>query len=176
MRAILGLFLLAASIVATPSLSAAQVQARIEVSDPVAELLHAVDRLDWTRIRDLLADEVRVDYTSLFGGSVAALPADQLIRNWQGLLPGFDATQHLLGPIVVRPGADESRAEARTHVRGYHFAKDAQGGEVWMVAGHYIMQLERRAERWRISAITLVTFYQQGNLALPAFAQGRKAR
>jgi hypothetical protein len=176
MRVALVLLFLATSIVSVPARSATQMPTKIEVSDTVTELLHAVDTLDWTRIRDLLADQVQVDYTSLFGGSAATLPADQLIRNWQGLLPGFDATQHLLGPIVVRRGADDSRAEAQTHVRGYHYAKGAQGGDVWMVAGHYVMQLERRADRWQIAAITLVTFYQEGNLALPALAQGRKAR
>jgi hypothetical protein len=150
---------------------AMDVQARLEISDTVTSLLHGVDTLDWTRVRGALTDEVRIDYTSLFGGSPARIAADQLIVNWRALLPGFDATQHIIGPVIVRQAGE--RAEAETTVRGYHRVKGADGGDIWMVAGRYDMQLEQSGGRWRIAAITLSTYYQEGNLALPAVAQGR---
>lgn len=84
----------------------------------LVRLVHSVDRLDWRGARETFADELTVDYTSLSGGEVERLPADDLLSRWRELLPGFDATQHLLGPVRVTAGADEARVDA--HVRGYH--------------------------------------------------------
>jgi hypothetical protein len=48
-------------------------------AETVVRLLHDVDRRDWAGIRAGLADTVRADYTSLFGGSVEELAAG---REW----------------------------------------------------------------------------------------------
>lgn len=89
--------------------------------------------LDWQRIEAAFADELRVDYSSLFGGEPEVLTAGELLDRWRGLLPGFDATQHLTGPVLVSI-ADDATATAHTHVRGYHHIADAQGGPVWQAA------------------------------------------
>ncbi|EQD78505.1 hypothetical protein B1B_00687, partial [mine drainage metagenome] len=78
-------------------------EAALAVADAFTGLLHAIDALEWPRVRSALADRVATDYTSLFGGSPAERTADELIRVWEGLLPGFDATQHLTGPIHAVP-------------------------------------------------------------------------
>ncbi len=64
-------------------------------------VLHAIDRLDWPAVRQSFADRVTVDYRSLNGEPAAEVKAEDLIAGWRALLPGFDATQHLLGPVVV---------------------------------------------------------------------------
>jgi hypothetical protein len=138
--------------------------------DPAAVLtrmLHAIDFLDWAGVRACLADEVRTDYTELFGGQAETLPADELVKRWQGLVPGFDATQHMTGPCLVddRDGA----VVAQTHVRAYHRIGDA----VWGVHGHYVVPLERTSADWRIAGITLRMFYQEGDPDLPARAAER---
>jgi hypothetical protein len=129
-------------------------------------LLHAIDRLDWAGVRGCLADPIRSDYTELSGGEPETLTADDLVARWQGLLPGFDATQHMTGPVLLitneHPGV---RAEA--HVRGYHHL----GGETWGVYGHYIA----RIADGKITELTLQVFYQDGNLDRPAKATQRAA-
>lgn len=141
---------------------------RREVADAVTALLHAVDMLDWARIETALADERRVDYSSLFGGEPAVLTAGELLARWRGLLPGFDATQHLTGPVLV--SVDDATATAHTHVRGYHYITDAQRGQVWQAAGHHVMRLTKPVGSWKITSLTLELFYQDGNLDLPALA------
>ncbi len=131
----------------------------------VSRMLFAIDRLDWSAVRAALADEVEIDYTSLFGGTAERLAADTLVQRWQSLLPGFDATQHLTGPIILT-ASEGSRATAETHVRGYHYVE----ADVWMVAGHYVMRLERATAGWKISGIRLDTYRQEGNKNLPAVA------
>ncbi|GAA5137406.1 nuclear transport factor 2 family protein [Pseudonocardia adelaidensis] len=148
--------------------------------DPAAvltRLLQAVDDLDWPAVRDCLADEVRTDYTELFGGAAETVSGDELVRRWQGLLPGFDATQHLIGTgrLEEGVGAGGDGPTVRTHVRGYHHIAGADGGATWGVHGHYVVPLVRSPGGWRIAGITLRVFYQEGNTGLPALATERAA-
>lgn len=135
---------------------------------PILDLFHAIDALDWNGVSAALADRVEVDYTSLFGGEAGAPTRDELIESWKGIVPGFDATQHLLGPICIEE-TDANRAVAETHVRAYHYLE----GSVWMVAGHYSIALERTDAGMRIAGIRLDVFYQEGGPDLLSRAQER---
>lgn len=147
---------------------------RLDITDLVTALLHAIDQRDWSRVRSCFGDTVAVDYTSLFGGEPETLTADALIARWRALLPGFDSTQHISGPVLVSD-RDSDTADARTAIRGYHYAAEAPGGPLWMVAGHYQIRLCKTAGIWAIDALTLETAYQEGNSSLPAFASERAA-
>ncbi|RIQ17803.1 polyketide cyclase [Jiangella rhizosphaerae] len=130
-------------------------------------MLHAVDTLDWDGVRAVLADDVRLDYTSLWGGSPETVAAAEVVRRWRGLLPGFDATQHLTGPVLATPGG-----RCTTTVRGYHHVADGERSGTWMVAGWYDIRLDHAG---RISAITLHTSYEEGDRALTEIATARCA-
>jgi hypothetical protein len=145
---------------------------RFDIADLVTRILQAVDARDWESARGCFADTVSVDYSSLFGGAPEKLAADVLIERWRGLLPGFDATQHITGPVLVSALAPNNAA-ARTAVRGYHYVKGAPGGEIWVVAGHYQMRFAKIDGAWRITALTLEAAYQEGNLDLPNLASRR---
>jgi hypothetical protein len=144
-------------------------------ADVLTRLLHAVDALEWGGVSAALDREVLVDYTSLSGGEPEVLSADDLIARWQGLLPGFDATQHLTGPVVLTDdGGPGVRAD--THLVAYHQLSGADGGQTsqaqtWVLHGHYIA----RVVGGRIAALTLGVFYQEGNLDLPRLATERVA-
>jgi len=147
---------------------------REAIAEIVARVAYEADAGKWEALRSLYADEVRVDYTSLAGGEPASVRADDLMANWRALLPGFDLTQHLLGPIVVE--IDGDRAVARTHVRALHRIAGAEGGEDWIVGGHYIYQFARSDGRWRITGHTLARAYKEGNRMLPDLARKRLER
>ena len=127
----------------------------------VARIAHTIDTRRWADLRALYADEVTTDYTSLFGGEVQRQDGDALIAGWKDLLGALDATQHLVGPIDVRLAGDAATAEC--HVRGYHVRRGAPGGDEWMVAGQWIIRAAERAGQWRVTAMTLRTFYETGN-------------
>jgi hypothetical protein len=133
----------------------------------ILDLFHAVDALDWDGVKTALDDRVEIDYTSLFGGEASAPTRDELIESWQGIVPGFDATQHLLGPLRLEERGTDAAAE--THVRAYHYLEES----VWMVAGHYRIALKRKDAGWRIAGIRLDVFYQEGGADLLARAQER---
>jgi hypothetical protein len=131
----------------------------VNPADAVVAFFHAVDDCDWMAIRAGLADDLEVDYSSLFGGDPERLAAEALIERWQGLLPGFDVTQHLLGPLLVIG----ERVEC--NVRAYHHL----GRQTWMVAGRYTLALAGS----RIAGIVLHTKYEDGDRALTQEAAKR---
>jgi hypothetical protein len=135
------------------------------VRDVVAGVAHHIDAKRWDELRALYADEVRTDYTSLFGGEPQVQPGDALIAAWRGVLKVV-GTQHLLGPITV--GLDGSKATARCHVRALHHATGAPGGELWEVLGHYVFSLRNAASGWKITEMKLETLLQTGNTKLLA--------
>jgi hypothetical protein len=145
-------------------------------ADVVTTLLLAVDALDWSTIRDSMTPRVTTDYTSLWGGEPETLDADELIDRWRQLLTGFDATQHLTGPVVLTGVADDDgTATCATTVRGYHhIVADEQGG-TWMCAGRYDIGLDRGVDGWRVSAITLTVAYEDGDRSLVDVARERGA-
>ncbi|HEY8525291.1 MAG TPA: nuclear transport factor 2 family protein [Acidimicrobiales bacterium] len=142
-------------------------------TDVATRLLLAVDTLDWDGVAAALAPTVTTDYTSLWGGEPETLAAGELIGRWRELLTGFDATQHLTGPVVVT-SADGDRATCATTVRGYHHVAGAGGG-TWMCAGRYEMGLARTSGGWRVAAITLHVAYEDGDRGLVDVARSRGA-
>jgi hypothetical protein len=134
----------------------------------ILDLFHSIDALDWDGVSDALDDRVEIDYRSLFGGEAGSPTREDVVESWKGIVPGFDATQHLLGPIRLQEQG-EDRAVAEAHVRAYHHLE----GSVWMVAGHYSIALKRTEEGPRIAGIRLDVFYQEGGSDLLSRAQER---
>jgi hypothetical protein len=141
----------------------------MSAADDVVRFFHAIDDRAWPAVRAGLTDEVSSDYTSLFGGTPERLAADTLVTRWQGLLPGFDGTQHLLGPLVIEETGDD--ATVACNVRAYHHL----AGSTWLVAGRYSLTLRRLGETWRVAGIVLHTTYEQGDRALTDQATARAA-
>jgi hypothetical protein len=131
----------------------------------LTRLLHAFDSQDWETVRASFTDEVRADYTSLFGGEPETVAADDLVARWRPFRHGFAATQHLTGPVV------ETGDRLDAHVIAHHWLDDAPGGDTWVVHGHYAA----RVVGGQIAELTLRTCRQTGNRDLPALAAERAA-
>lgn len=126
----------------------------------LTRLLHAIDAEDWDVVRACLADELRTDYTSLFGGEAEHLTVDELIGRWRPLMRGLTATHHQTGPV------EETGDRLETHVVAHHWLDDAPGGDTWVVYGHYVVTVTDG----RIAELTLLTSRQTGNRDLPGLA------
>jgi hypothetical protein len=135
------------------------------IRNTVADVAHHLDTKRWDELRALYADEVATDYTSLFGGTPQTQRSDALIAGWRSLLANA-RTHHLLGPIAV--DVDGDRVRARCHVRALHYAAGLPGGSEWEVLGHYVFELARGRDGFRIVKMTLHTLHQTGNLEFAA--------
>ena len=141
-------------------------------TDVFTTMLHGVDTLDWGTVLSSFADRVDIDYTELWGGEPDTLPIDALVTDWTELATGFDATQHLTGPLIMTHQDDE-RVECATTFRAYHHLIEESGASTWMVSGRYAIRLQRDADRWRIGAITLHLAYEEGDRRLVEAARQR---
>ena len=130
--------------------------------DVFAGMLLDLDAQRWSAVQSALADVVRVDYTSLAGGEPEEVPAEELVGRWREVLSGFAATQHHLGPLVLRAGADEV-VRLSCAVRGHHYRAGSDDPTAWLVAGSYDVEAARSGGSWRLSAITLNVTYQAGD-------------
>ncbi|MFD1052334.1 nuclear transport factor 2 family protein, partial [Kibdelosporangium lantanae] len=131
------------------------------MSDTTIHLFfRAVDTRDWDTVAATLADQVTLDYTSLFGGEVETLTPDEITGRWRGLLPGFDATMHMLGPLV------DDGDTVRCNVRAYHHID----GRTWMVAGWYTLHIVQSATGARIAGIRIESSYEEGGRDLVELA------
>ncbi|MER9962141.1 nuclear transport factor 2 family protein [Mesorhizobium sp. M0045] len=93
---------------------------------------------------------VTTDYTSLFGGAAATSGRDALIAQWQGLLPGFDATQHLITNIIVEGAGND--AVARSHVRAAHWITGGSGRSMAAISTGWCGRRKAGASRQSPSA------------------------
>jgi hypothetical protein len=71
---------------ATPQTAALAAETQVDVEletirDTVTRVTHEIDGKRWPELRRLYADEVRTDYTSLFGGAPAKQTGDALIES-----------------------------------------------------------------------------------------------
>ncbi len=163
---------LAAALLALCAAPAAAVSPadRAAIVDAVTAIAAGADRGQWERVRAAFADEVRVDYTSLAGGEPATLGADALVASWRALLPGFDATQHLVtNHVVTLAGPDAAEAEADFQ------ATHRIGAALWTLGGRYAYALRREGGAWKVTALTMTASWESGDRALLAQA-GRRAR
>jgi hypothetical protein len=169
--------LLAAAITCLPAISFAQEGALPSERDAeaiervITSMLHAIDARNWSAVRAAFAKEVYVDYTSLNGGNPGPQAADDLVGGWQAMLPGFEATQHLTGPMVVTVQGDD--AMTIMAVIATHRMDGLDPSTVWQVGGHYRIGLAGTPTGWLIDGITLDTAYVTGDTGLPEKAQAR---
>jgi hypothetical protein len=61
------------------------------------------DRKNFESLEKLYADEVRVDYTSAFGGEAELKSPQGLMSLWASSLPGFDRTRHEIPLLCHSP-------------------------------------------------------------------------
>jgi len=134
----------------------------------VNEIGLAADMRDWPRVRTQFADEVLVDYTSLAGGQPARMNANDLVASWRAFLPGFTATQHLVGSHRV--SVEGKRARVLSQFIATHRLAGATGGELWTLGGHYRHTLRKTGAAWKVDAITMTWTWQTGNPDLPRLA------
>jgi hypothetical protein len=142
---------------------------RPAITNTVIGMLHAIDSRNWDAVRAAFADTVTTDYTSLFGGEPQTQAADSLVGGWADFVPGFDATQHLAGPLVVEREGDT--AQARCAITAKHRIDDS----FWTVGGHYQIRLAKTNGAWKITHLTLDTAYEDGDRSLPERAAERSS-
>jgi hypothetical protein len=141
-----------------------EIQDRLDVQDAVIRFGWYLDREDWSAMVDLLADQVTVDFTAVFGGQVETVAGPEQVRRWRELITAVDASQHVISGVLADIGGDEATATANVLV---WLRRDAApGSSLWHNGGTYEMRLTRTSTGWRITALTARSSWIEGNFAV----------
>jgi hypothetical protein len=143
---------------------------RLAVIETCTRMAWYADEREWDALREVFADEVRLDYTSLQGGEPATVPRDQLVESWAGLLGELQATQHLVTNHLVAVSGDTASCTAA--FQATHLLPNPHGDPFWTLGGSYRFELVRDGERWRISAVTMTATWATGNQQIMSLAAG----
>jgi ketosteroid isomerase-like protein len=115
---------------------------RQDVGDVLVRYVHALDRRDWAALARCFAPDAVFVHP---GGEV---DAQGIIERSRAALEPLDASQHLLGSILVSVEGDTATAISYFHAQ--HVRAAAQGGELYVIAGTYRDRLRRDPDGWVI--------------------------
>lgn len=97
----------------------------------------------------------------MWGGQPQTQTGVGLVAGWRQTIGHLDATQHLVGNHVVNVDGDHATCVA--NIQGTHVLTNPSGGPTWTVGGRYDIALDRCANRWRVSAVSLTVRWTAGN-------------
>jgi ketosteroid isomerase-like protein len=105
--------------------------------------VHALDRRDWAAVAQCFSPDAVFIHP---GGRVEG--PDGIVGRARAALDPLDASQHLLGSLLVN--VDGDTAEATSYFHAQHVRAGASGGDLYVIAGTYRDRLRRGAAGWVI--------------------------
>lgn len=153
--------------IAADTLPPAGTPTEAQIRTLVSSIPLAVDLAAYDLAEAAFAADVVIDYTSLWGGEPATLTSAALMNAWRGIVPGFDATWHELGPVTVTVDGEVGQATAA--VDGRHWI----GDQLWRPIGVYHWDVERIEGDWRVTRMEFDMTKEIGDRALAAQAMER---
>jgi ketosteroid isomerase-like protein len=130
-----------------------------EVHDLLIRYVHGLDSRDWQAVARCFAAEAVFVHP---GGRVEG--PDAIVARARAALEPLDASQHLLGSVLVDVTGDSALATSYFHAQ--HVRAAAPGGELYVIAGTYRDRLRRSAAGWQILERTQEYSWRSGNPAV----------
>ncbi|MFM2400198.1 MAG: hypothetical protein RL341_2355 [Pseudomonadota bacterium] len=151
----------------TPKLAPVGAPDTARVISVVSSIPLAVDLAAYDLAEKAFAPKVVIDYTSLWGGQPNTMTPAELMAAWRGIVPGFDATWHELGPVKAQVSG--STAKATAMVDGRHWI----GAQLWRPVGHYNWDLEKQNGQWKVTRMQFNMTQEIGDRAVATQAMER---
>lgn len=127
-----------------------------------------LDLLNFDALMLLFADELWIDYTSLWGGVPQVLTPRDLVAQLMGIAPGFDASWHELLDIKIQIRGHEAEVECGVDGRMWI------GDLIWHPIGRYKFRLEKIRSAWKITHLKLEMLQELGDRAVAEEAMRRQ--
>lgn len=144
---------------------------RSEISDVQLRYATGLDFRDWTAFRSCFADEVEVDFTSLFPGAPRTVSAEKWTESARRTVSGLAATQHMITNHVIT--VDGDRALCIAYVQAQHYLPNDKGDSTQTMGGYYTNRFVRTAAGWKICGCKLTLTWTTGNWHIFALARDR---
>ena len=154
-----------------------QMASQLQLHTDIAEIIRVVDEIDntvdakdWTACRGYFLDEIYVNFTSLAGGSPGRIAADDLVGAWSTNLYSDKSSFHMRSNHEVT--LERDRAEVTSKGYALNMLRRNTGSDLWEVWGLYTHTLERTAQGWKCSGMTLAVTRAWGNEKVREFVPG----
>jgi SnoaL-like domain len=145
---------------------------RAEISDVQLRYATGVDMRDWKLFRSCFAEEIEVDFTSVFGGSgPRKVSGDQWAEAARRTVSGFKTTQHLITNHVITVDGDKALCVA--YLQAQHCLPNEQGDSMQTIGGYYTNHFIRTPHGWKIRSCKLTMTWSKGNWGIFELARER---
>ncbi|WP_448624270.1 nuclear transport factor 2 family protein [Geodermatophilus sp. URMC 64] len=131
------------------------------IADQCVRYTLALDTRDWALLESCFTDSPVFVHP---GGRLEGFPAI-LARTTAALTP-LDATQHLLGSVLVEVDGDTARSIS--YFQAQHVRAGTPGGDTYLIAGSYTDRWLRTPAGWRIAERVQAYMWRDGNRAVVA--------
>lgn len=132
-----------------------------EIADLCARYAFALDQRDWPALRACFTDAPVFVHP---GGRIEGVAG--IVERARGALEPLDASQHLLGNVLVE--LDGRDARSICYFQAQHVRAGTPGGERYIIAGSYADRLVRTPQGWRIVERVQAYLWRDGNRTVVA--------
>ncbi|MFC2950548.1 nuclear transport factor 2 family protein [Marinicaulis aureus] len=127
------------------SLGIRELSARAAIQDTIARYCRAIDRRDFSLLRNVYHKDAIDEHAGMFSGTV-----DEFIPFVTEAIKAFERTTHMLGQTLISISDEEAFSEA--YFKASHVIKNnADGQSLVVVSGRYVDRHEMRNGEWRIA-------------------------
>ncbi|MGH7950080.1 MAG: nuclear transport factor 2 family protein [Candidatus Binataceae bacterium] len=144
---------------------------RAEISDVQLRYATGLDTRNWTLFRSCFADEIEVDFTSIFGGSPRKVTGDRWTESARRTVSGLDATHHMITNHVITVEGDGALCVA--YVQAQHYLPNDKGESTQTMGGYYTNRFVRTPQGWKIKQCKLTLTWNTGNWYIFTLARER---
>ena len=147
---------------------------RANIHDTVLKLYLYSDRKQWDLFPTIIAPEMTLDYTRMFGGQPRTVSPADLVETWTPYLNKLTASQHVMASVLIdlpQPGTSEKvvKANVDTNVIVHLVREGFEGGDQTSNGGRAELEVVKVSEDpasgnpWRISALKVIPVWKDGN-------------
>lgn len=134
------------------------------VKSTVEKLFISTDNRDWPAVKDVFADSVLFDMTSLAGGKPTTLSSQDIVDAWDKGLKALKAIHHQTGNYRI--SIHDNEADVFCYGIAFHYLPNKTNRNTRTFVGSYDFHLTKTNGRWKIDQFKFNLKFIDGNLKL----------
>ena len=140
-----------------------------KIIDIANSLFIYTDEMNWAKVKDIFADEVLFDMTSLSGGEPTKLTPQKIVDGWDAGLGKLKARHHQVGNYRVN--ITEKEADLFCYGIAFHYLPNPTNMNTRIFIGSYNLHFVKNEKGWKIDKFKFNLKFIEGNKDLEAYAQ-----
>ncbi|MFB3763681.1 MAG: nuclear transport factor 2 family protein [Methanotrichaceae archaeon] len=138
-----------------------------KIIDIANSLFIYTDEMNWAKVKEVFADEVLFDMTSLSGGEPALLTPQQIIDGWDASLRKLKARHHQAGNFRIDVAGKE--ADLFCYGIAFHHLPNPTNNNTRIFVGSYDLHFVKKEKGWKIDKFKFILKFIDGNKDLEAY-------